>query len=843
MRLRFRPLLVALSFLSCSSLGALAVAWSGLLVREGVAFGLAGASALLGAAIAGWMFTDISRPGLLWSGSLLVSFLIATPVFLLGRPAPLVIAALAAIFGAVLVSVLMGAVRAVSGGPDAPGQNLAQVLGVGAVGLATGIGLSHLGLLGEVGFDGLARGAGGFAAMVALAVFVLLRAERTDAADLPLEAAPVRLMTLGAGLGLIVMLGQSVLSRTLGESIGARPFMATAVLLVFGLSIAIVAARSSVDVDLGFRRSTAALGLVFGLLALLTPRLTGAFIFTEAVVRPTASSWLVMVVLRCVTVAVLTSPVVFLVGTSLGCSARDALRSPANAGRWLAGLCGGGAVGWSLGSFASSAAALEGLWAVGMLLLVASSAWRRGDLLPVVPVALVLAIGTGWSERLEPSTAWKRNGPAPASTPLTFDARDATSTTVEQNRSVVRAGGHVEWMTGRASERALLGVHAAVLTASAQTRSALVLGVSPGVVEALNAHGVSKIDLVAPASMIAAAERLKVSLDGATVHRAELREFLETTSGEWDLIVMLPARPGTPISRGLFTLEAWKAARRHLAPAGQLVQRLDLLQSNTTLAQTALRTMRIVFPTGSTWGGAGEVSIVLGGVSQVLSKDRLEARMNAPPVAAALKALDLGEPVALYAWQVHTDEGQIRFAGPGLAATDRRPLLELGVPVAAFLDEVVDLSDQRRAADSTDLPLASLSAERTLGAADFAAIHRSLVRHFAAWEPLVRSSAEHWAALDPESEEASVAVARAALAQNDVASAVQAVLPRLKTEAPSPDVVAVAIDAMTAQVNRESAVFRLLDTVPLRTLGRETLKKHQSHKALRDALTALEATP
>jgi len=388
-----------------------------------------------------------------------------------------------------------------------------------------------------------------------------------------------------------------------------------------------------------------------------------------------------------------------------------------------------------------------------------------------------------------------------------------------------------------------LGVHAGVLSASGQTRSALVLGVSPGVVEALQAHGVTKIDVVAPASMLAAAARLKVPLEGATVHQAELREFLETTTGEWDLIVMLPARPGTPISRGLFTLEAWKAARRHLAPAGQLVQRLDLLQSNTTLAQTALRTMRIVFPTGSTWGGAGEVSIVLGGVSQVLSKDRLEARMHEPSIAAALKGLELSEPVALYAWQVHTDEGQIRFAGPGLATTDRRPLLELGVPVAAFLDEVVDLSDQRRAADATDLPLTSLAEERALGAADFATIYRALARHFAAWEPLVRSAAEHWAALAPASEEAAVAVARAALAQNDVASAVQVVLPLLKSNEPSPDVVAVAIDAMTAQVGRESAVFRLVDPLPLRTLGRETLAKHQQHKALRDALTALEATP
>lgn len=843
MRLRLRPLLVALSFLSCASLGALAVAWSGLLFREGVAFGLAGAAGLLGAAFAGWVFTEVERPGLLWAGGLLVAFFLATPVFLLGRPQPLVIAGLAACFGALLVGVLIGAARAVSGGVDEPGQNVAQVLGVGALGLATGIGLSHLGLLSEAGFDGLARGAGGLASVVAVVVIALLRGERVAAPDLALEAAPARLMGLGAGLGVVVLLGQSVLSRTLGESIGARPSIATAVLVVFGVSIALVAARASVDVDLGFRRSTAALGLVFGLLALLTPRLTGAFIFTEAVVRPTASSWLVWFVLRCVAIAVVTAPVVFLAGTSLGCSARDAVRTPANAGRWIAAVSGGAAAGWWLASFGVNVGGTEPLWAVGMLLLVAASAWTTRELLPLVPVAGVLIFGAGWSTRLEPATAWARSGPFPSSTLLTVDVRDATSTTVEHHRSVVRAGGHMEWTTGRGAERALLGVHAGVLTASGQTRSALVLGVSPGVIEALRAQGVAKIDLAAPSWMLAAAARLGVPLEGVTVHEAELREFLETTTGEWELIVMLPARPGTPSSRGLFTLEAWKAARRHLAPAGQLVQQLDLLQSNTALAQTALRTLRTVFPTGSTWGGAGEVSVVLGGVSQVLSRDRLEVRMHEPTVAAALKALELAEPVALYAWQVHTDEGQVRFAGPGLTATDRRPLLELGVPVASFLDEVVDLSDQRRSVEPNDLPLQALSRERSLGAAEFALIHRSLARHFAAWEPLVRSAAEQWAALEPQSEQASVAVARAALAQNDVASAVQAVLPLLKVNEPSPEVVAVAIEAMTAQVSRESAVFRLLDPLPLRTLGRETLARHQQHVGLREALQALEATP
>jgi hypothetical protein len=233
----------------------------------------------------------------------------------------------------------------------------------------------------------------------------------------------------------------------------------------------------------------------------------------------------------------------------------------------------------------------------------------------------------------------------------------------------------------------------------------------------------------------------------------------------------------------------------------------------------------------------------MGELPPVLTPERLDLRMQPAAIASALKPLALGSSMALLAWQVHSPEGQARMAGPGPTSTDRRPLLELGVPVASFIDEIVELADERRSLDPTSLGLSQQARARPFTVVEFEAIHRALARHFAAWEPLVRSSAEGWLSLAPESDDAVAAVVRSALAQNDVSTAVELIVPKLRVDQPSPELVSLAIEAMTAQINRESAVFRLLDPVPLRNLGREMLARHPQHQGLRTALSKLEATP
>ena len=853
MRLRLRPLLVALSFLSAGSLGAIGPGAMAALMRaagDGVqALGLIGASMCLGGAVTALAVTRTKRPGLTWVAGLVGAFLIALPVAVLGQVPMLVVAALAFVLGAIAAAIVVGASRALSGTLDLPGQDLAQTLGVSMLGAAVGVGLPQLGIIASAGFDGLARAAGGLALAVAALVLVVVRARVVTVEDEPLAASPIRLAGLGCVVASMIVLAQAVLVASMGESPLTRPLTAVALLLLGGVSLARVAARAGLDADLGERRTTAAAGLSFALVALLAPRLPAAFVFSEAVMRPNAAAWLIEIVLRVGVLLVVAAPVFFVLGRALGCAARQGVRTPANAGRWLSGVLGGAALGWWLTTAVLSFTSLEWCWAAAACSAFAVASWQwRSFVRGAVLVGLTLWLGAGWSRELlttGPATAWRRALPvAPAETGFFhLDARNTVTVQRASARAVVRAGGHVEWLTGKASERVLLGAHAAILTAPGQVRSALVLGVAPGLIEALTAHGVTRIDVVAPASVLEAARHLNVPLEGAVVHEVEPRRFLEASREAWDLIVIAPSRPGTPVSRGLFTLEAWQAARRRLAPAGQLVQQLDLIESSTSLTQTALRTLRVVFPSGTTWGGAGQVSVVMGELPPVLTPERLDLRMQAAPVAAALKALALGSSMALLAWQVHSPEGQVRLAGPGPTSTDRRPLLELGVPVASFIDELVELGDERRSLESTTLALSQQAAARPFTAAEFEAIHRALARHFAAWEPLVRSSAEGWLALAPESVEAIAALARSALAQNDVSTAMELLAPNLRVDQPSPEIVSLAIEAMTAQIDRESAVFRLLDPVPLRKLGAETLARHPRHQGLRAALSKLEATP
>lgn len=454
MRLRLRPLLVALSFLSAVALGAIALGAISALMRaagDGVpALSLIGGSICLGGAIAALAVTRTMRPGLVWFVGLVCAFLLALPVAVLGQAPTLVVAGLAFALGAIAAAIVVGAARSLAGGPDLPGQDLAQTLGVSMLGAAVGVGLPQLGIVASAGFDGLARAAGGLALFVAVLVLVAVRARAVPIEDEPLASSPFRLMGLGFVVASMLVLGQAVLVAAMGEAPLTRPLTAVALLLLGGVSLALVAARAGLDADLGERRTTAAAGLLFALVALLVPRLPAAFVFTEAVVRPNASAWLVELVFRLVLLLVVLAPVFFVVGNALGCSARQGVRTPSNGGRWLSGVLTGAALGWWLTTSVLSFASLEWCWAAAACGAFAVASWQwlsfvRG----VVVVSLTLWVGAGWSRELlttGPATAWRRAMPAlrDATGFIHLDARNTVTAQRDSSRTIVRSGGHAE---------------------------------------------------------------------------------------------------------------------------------------------------------------------------------------------------------------------------------------------------------------------------------------------------------------------------------------------------------------------------------------------------------------
>jgi hypothetical protein len=91
-RLRPRPLLVALSFLSAVALGAIALGAVSALMRAAgagvAALSLIGGSVCLGGAAAALAVTRTKRPGLSWFAGLVGAFLIALPMFFRTVPVP-----------------------------------------------------------------------------------------------------------------------------------------------------------------------------------------------------------------------------------------------------------------------------------------------------------------------------------------------------------------------------------------------------------------------------------------------------------------------------------------------------------------------------------------------------------------------------------------------------------------------------------------------------------------------------------------------------------------------------------------------------------------------------------
>lgn len=835
-----RPVLVALAFLSAAVVGLLGACIAAVqLATLGESPGartLLASSLLAGAAVGALVTTGLRRPGRWWAGALFAWCVLGLPLTVVTPGASVPVALIAASLGALAVVQLVGAARALEG---TSAGALPQVVGVFLVGLAVGLAGPTLGLLGALGAEALVRA--GSAVGCGTGLVVLLLAPRAlPESDEALGESPLRLLGFGLGLGALVSLGATVLVAALGESPVTRPLGLLALLLSAGAALARVATAEQLEAGLAFRRTVGALGLLLVLALPLTPRLIDLFEFGQAIVRPTPSGWLVELAVRLGLGVVAMVPLTVPAGLALGASARGA-GGRGNAGRWLSAVLAGASVGLWLGGWGSPA--ITGL--VAALILVLASSAHRGDR-PLIALVLVLGlVGLDWSERLvQRGSALMVGGPVPDAQRRLEAARfagpDAVTRFVEPGFTVSRAGGQVELVTGLPAEQAVLGVHAAVLTAPGKVQSALVVGVAPGIIEALRAHGIGDLTVVAPGWLLDEAGALGIALDRVVVHRAEPRPFLATSTRQWDLIVMLPARPGAASGRGLFTLEAWRAAKERLTPAGQLVQRLELKDSSSAVLSTALRTLRLLFPHGTTWGGVTELSVVVSELTPTLDPARLDVRLA--PVRAALANLGVRSAVGLLAWQVHSSEGQLVAGGSGAVATDRRPSLSASAAAAAFVDEPVVPLDERRLSRPSALAVSLLAQERPLTAAEHRAIVEALSRHLAPWEPLLRAAAEGWLAGD-RSPEAAIALATTTLAQGDLADTLAALEPFLKADAPQPEVVRLALEATRKRVERESSVLAPLGVSGLVALGRSTLERHPGNAALRVSLEALERLP
>jgi hypothetical protein len=225
---------------------------------------------------------------------------------------------------------------------------------------------------------------------------------------------------------------------------------------------------------------------------------------------------------------------------------------------------------------------------------------------------------------------------------------------------------------------------------------------------------------------------------------------------------------------GLFTREFFEVMHRHLADDGLLVQWLHTYESRADLVQLVVRTMRSVFPHGTSWGGEDDLVMVASKHEQAVDPVQLAERIAVEPAKSDLARIRIHDLLTLLFKQVHTDAAQKAWGGQGDLNTDDRNRLEYEAPVAFFLrGGRFKLGDQRRKPKGTPTgtALEGYLKEHPLTLAQAKELSDNIGFFHPDEDPLVRSTAEAWLELAPDDDAAKFEVARAALATGDVTTA------------------------------------------------------------------------
>ncbi len=229
-----------------------------------------------------------------------------------------------------------------------------------------------------------------------------------------------------------------------------------------------------------------------------------------------------------------------------------------------------GWVGQFRAAFFAAALGLAGAaWAAR--LLESSFAFRAG----LVGAGAVLVVGlplAGSAER----ASWRWSGTVPGA----FGAIEQHDTRTQRVALARFEEGSVLYSNGRqaavfpASPEDRLLVHACAFQARKVERAA-VLGLEPGAVQELLAHGATEVDVVEMdrkliklvARTVEEAQVLKA--EGVRVHILDPRVYLGRTRG-LDLILLATGDPVTALSNRLYTVEAFRLAAGALSEGGVL---------------------------------------------------------------------------------------------------------------------------------------------------------------------------------------------------------------------------------------------------------------------------------
>ncbi|MHB8874975.1 MAG: fused MFS/spermidine synthase [Myxococcaceae bacterium] len=779
-------------------------------------------------------------------------------------------------------------------------RQLARLYAVNSLGGALGVFLAGVRLVPNFGLTAATVGAAALNVLLALGAIALSRAPSTaapapgdpDPAGGPVYArSAVRAALVGVALtGLTSMVYEIGWIRLLALVLGASTYVFTLILTAFILGIGLgsaflMARKESADPLATFGRLQVALVVSVCVALPLYVRLPYWFWVAQHGLNREVEVWPVY---QTITFAfccgVLLVPA-FLMGASFPSAARVATSTVQEIGRRLGGVYlwnTAGAIGGALlgGLWLLPAIGMEGCFAVAIVGNLAAGAlalWnapsRGGGVLrrgwPVGLGALAagayLLTSAGWAESVASAGTFRRSQPPPES----FEAyreqaakavkvlsyQDDTFATVVVGQAqhdghfFLQLNGKVDASTSKDSETQVMVGQFGALVSPRPVKTALLVGAGIGMTAgSMLTHPLERLDLVeiSPA-VIDAARRFSEHNRGALedprlrVHLDDAKTFMALSGTRYDLIVNEPSNPWVAGVAGLFTREFYQTASEHLAPGGVFVQWIHAYESDEQILKLVVRTLRETFPHCTTWIGPTDLVLVASREPLALSSETIAERMAIPAVAADLARVGVLDLPTLLAKQVHSDEGQAEFAGKGPINTDDENTLEYASPIAFFLSrDPAFVRDERRSPDGgRRLALFGYLAAHPLTAVQAERLYRNLTVIHRPPDPLIRAAAERWFALAPEDPGAAAALASAAIAQEDAATARAVLQPFLERGHREPSLVSAHLAARALEVSLTRAVWNPVEVDDALALGRDALAAAPADGTLRRSLAAL----
>ena len=270
----------------------------------------------------------------------------------------------------------------------------------------------------------------------------------------------------------------------------------------------------------------------------------------------------------------------------------------------------------------------------------------------------------------------------------TEGVNDSIAVIRSDNYVALRVNGKVDASTGDARTQLLLGHLGAAFHPA--PRRVLIVGFGSGMtVSAVTRYpDVERIDCVEiePAVLRAAPYLASLNrgvLSDPRVHIIfdDARNFLLTSTDNYDLIISEPSNPWIAGIATLFTNEFYGAVRDRLAPGGIFVQWVQAYSLAPDDLRMIVATLAPHFPEVTLWRGEAPDLLLVGRMDATpLRFERLRALWKNVELRKDFQSVDVQQPEGLVAYHLLDDAAVRKLGEGGVLNTDDRTLLEYHAP-------------------------------------------------------------------------------------------------------------------------------------------------------------------